>query len=100
MSENVKAFLKSLGGVQREIAKLLSEGYCDYEIKEKLHISDTDYYSCISDMRSYEKKKFLLREESELQDNIFEVIEEENITMGTSEKQRTQVTHLRQSARN
>lgn len=86
MSENVKAFLKSLGGVQREIAKLLSEGYCDYEIKEKLHISDTDYYSCISDMRSYEKKKFLLREESELQDNIFEVIEEEKTTMGTSEK--------------
>ena len=85
-SKNVKLFLESLGGVEREIATFLSEGYFDYEIKEKLNISDVEYYSYLRDMKSYDKKKYLLREESELQDNSFEVIEEENMKMGTSEK--------------
>lgn len=81
----VKEYMNSLGEIQREIAELLYDGYDVSEVKEKLGLSDKEYALQIKNMRSYDKKKILIREE-DMAKNSIEIIEEENMTMGTSEK--------------
>lgn len=41
------------------------QGYNSTEIKEILHISDKEYYTYLSDMKEYDKRKLLKTEESE-----------------------------------
>lgn len=53
ISEKVKKYLRNLPSCQLEVAELLMEGYQREEIKEILHISQTDFNNCINGLRSY-----------------------------------------------
>lgn len=63
--ENVIRYISSLGTIQRQIADLIMQGYNSTEIKEILHISDKEYYTYLSDMKEYDKRKLLKTEECE-----------------------------------
>ena len=65
LGENVIRYISSLGTIQRQIADLIMQGYNSTEIKEILHISDKEYYTYLSDMKEYDKRKLLKTEESE-----------------------------------
>lgn len=65
LEENVIRYINSLGVIQRQIADLIMQGYNSTEIKEILHISDKEYYTYLSDMKEYDKRKLLKTEESE-----------------------------------
>lgn len=65
LGENVIRYINSLGTIQRQIADLIMQGYNSTEIKEILHISDKEYYTYLSDMKEYDKRKLLKIEESE-----------------------------------
>lgn len=65
LGENVIKYISSLGTIQRQIADLIMQGYNSTEIKEILHISDKEYYTYLSDMKEYDKRKLLKTEESE-----------------------------------
>jgi hypothetical protein len=65
LGENVIRYINSLGTIQRQIADLIMQGYNSTEIKEILHISDKEYYTYLSDMKEYDKRKLLKTEESE-----------------------------------
>lgn len=65
IGENVIRYISSLGTIQRQIADLIMQGYNSTEIKEILHISDKEYYTYLSDMKEYDKRKLLKTEESE-----------------------------------
>lgn len=79
-------YMNSLGGIQREIAQYLYDGYCSAEIKKMLNLEDKEYQEILNDMRSYDKKRILF-EDLETENEI-EEIEEENKKMGTSEKKK------------
>lgn len=83
-TEKSKAYMRSLGSVQKEIARYLVDGYDATEIKELLNLSDKQYSNYLSDMRSYEKKKNLVRDLNT--NNNKEEILKENTEMSTSEK--------------
>ena len=65
LEENVIRYINSLGVIQRQIADLIMQGYNSTEIKEILHISDKEYYTYLSDMKEYDKRKLLKTEECE-----------------------------------
>ena len=65
LGENVVKYISSLGGIERKIADLIMQGCNSTEIKEILHISDKEYYTYLSDMKEYEKRKLLKMEECE-----------------------------------
>lgn len=65
LGENIIRYINSLGTIQRQIADLIMQGYNSTEIKEILHISDKEYYTYLSDMKEYDKRKLLKTEESE-----------------------------------
>lgn len=65
LGENVIRYISSLGTIQRQIADLIMQGCNSTEIKEILHISDKEYYTYLSDMKEYDKRKLLKTEESE-----------------------------------
>lgn len=65
LGENVIRYINSLGTIQRQIADLIMQGYNSTEIKEILHISDKEYYTYLSDMKEYDKRKLLKTEECE-----------------------------------
>lgn len=65
LGENVIRYISSLGTIQRQIADLIMQGYNSTEIKEILHISDKEYYTYLSDMKEYDKRKLLKTEECE-----------------------------------
>lgn len=65
LGQNVIRYINSLGTIQRQIADLIMQGYNSTEIKEILHISDKEYYTYLSDMKEYDKRKLLKTEESE-----------------------------------
>ena len=65
LGENVIRYINSLGTIQRQIADLIMQGYNSTEIKEILHISDKEYYTYLSDMKEYDKRKLLKTEEFE-----------------------------------
>ena len=65
LGENVVKYIASLGTIQRQIADLIMQGYNSTEIKEILHISDKEYYTYLSDMKEYDKRKLLKTEECE-----------------------------------
>ena len=62
ISEKTKVYIDSLGTTQRKIAHYLMDDYKPDEIKMLLGLSDKEYNLCLSDMRSYEKKKNLVRD--------------------------------------
>ena len=84
LGENVIRYISSLGTIQRQIADLIMQGCNSTEIKEILHISDKEYYTYLSDMKEYDKKKLLKMEECE-NVNIKEELPMETKTT-TSEK--------------
>lgn len=49
--DRVELFLEKLGKTQREILKLLMEGYSSLEVKEKLKITDGEYSSAMAEVR-------------------------------------------------
>lgn len=49
--DRVELFLEKLGKTQREILKLLMEGYSSLEVKEKLKITDREYSSAMAEVR-------------------------------------------------
>lgn len=49
--DRVELFLEKLGKRQREILKLLMEGYSSLEVKEKLKITDGEYSSAMAEVR-------------------------------------------------
>lgn len=49
--DRVELFLEKLGKTQREILKLLMEGYSSLEVKEKLKITDVEYSSVMAEVR-------------------------------------------------
>ena len=65
LGENVIRYINSLGTIQRQIADLIMQGYNSTEIKEILHISDKEYYTYLSDMKEYDKRKLLKTKECE-----------------------------------
>ena len=65
LGENVIRYISSLGTIQRQIADLIMQGCNSTEIKEILHISDKEYYTYLSDMKEYDKRKLLKTEECE-----------------------------------
>ncbi len=65
LGENVIKYISSLGTIQRQIADLIMQGCNSTEIKEILHISDKEYYTYLSDMKEYDKRKLLKMEECE-----------------------------------
>lgn len=65
LGENVIRYINSLGTIQRQIADLIMQGCNSTEIKEILHISDKEYYTYLSDMKEYDKRKLLKTEECE-----------------------------------
>lgn len=65
LGENVIRYISSLGTIQRQIADLIMQGCNSTEIKDILHISDKEYYTYLSDMKEYEKRKLLKTEECE-----------------------------------
>lgn len=54
--DRVTLFLKKMGKTQREILKLLMEGYSSLEVKEQLKITDREYNSEMAEIR---KSKYL-----------------------------------------
>ena len=84
LGENVIRYISSLGTIQRQIADLIMQGCNSTKIKEILHISDKEYYTYLSDMKEYDKKKLLKMEECE-NVNIKEELPMETKTT-TSEK--------------
>ena len=65
LGENVIRYISSLGTIQRQIANLIMQGCNSTEIKKILHISDKEYYTYLSDMKEYDKRKLLKTEECE-----------------------------------
>ena len=65
LGENVVKYIASLGCMERKIADLIMQGCNSTEIKDILHISDKEYYTYLSDMKEYDKRKLLKTEESE-----------------------------------
>lgn len=65
LGENVIRYISSLGTIQRQIADLIMQGCNSTEIKKILHISDKEYYTYLSDMKEYDKRKLLKTEECE-----------------------------------
>ncbi len=57
--ENILEYLNSLGFIEKKIAKMIMDGYESREIKQILKLSDKEYRTFISDMKSYEKRKIL-----------------------------------------
>ena len=77
-SENVEAFMAEISERQREICELIMEGYSPADVQEKLGLSSTEYNKEMSDMRSYEKSKYLIRNcypEREEKEEIMERVE-------------------------
>lgn len=62
---NIQNYLSKLGVVEREIAFLISEGYAKDEILAKLGLTEKKYASYLRDMKSYEKKRILIRSKKE-----------------------------------
>ena len=60
ISEKMKKYLHNLPSCQLEVAELLMEGYQQEEIKEILHITQTDFNNCMNGLRSYRNISILL----------------------------------------
>lgn len=88
LGENVIRYISSLGTIQRQIADLIMQGCNSTEIKEILHISDKEYYTYLSDMKEYDKRKLLKTEECE---NV-DIEEELPMETKTTTSERTKST--------
>ena len=89
-NENIENYLNSLGKTERQIASLIATGYSPDEIKNELNLSDKQYRDYLSGMKSYDKKKFLIREAEVINSAVKEEIPVRSCVT-TSEK--TKDTH-------
>lgn len=90
-SENIVSYLKVLSPTQKEIAKLIMEGFKPFEIKEKMQLSDKQYDSHMKHMRSYENASILK------QNNCIETEEKpmnNNQTFEKSKPERYSITSI------
>lgn len=87
--EKVEKYFNGLSEKQRKVANLIMNGYEPFEIKEKLKISDREYNSIMSIMKSYDNSKILRREIEIVQ------VQEENNNMETltTTSEKTKDTH-------
>lgn len=90
ISEKAKAYINSLGSIQKQIAYYLMDGYEPEEIKELLSLTDKEYSSFLSDMKSYDKKKNLVRDFNA--NNNSEEILKESSEMSTLTSEKTKNT--------
>ena len=86
MSEKTKMYINSLGSIQKQIAYYLMDGYESEEIKELLSLTDKEYSSFLSDMKSYDKKKNLVRDFNANNNNEEILKESSEMSTLTSEK--------------
>lgn len=90
VSGKVKAYINSLGSIQKQIAYYLMDGYEPEEIKELLSLTDKEYSLFLLDMKSYDKKKNLVRDFNANNNN--EEILKESSEMSTSTSEKTKDT--------
>lgn len=86
VSGKVKAYINSLGSIQKQIAYYLMDGYEPEEIKELLSLTDKEYSSFLLDMKSYDKKKNLVRDFNANNNNEEILKESSEMSTLTSEK--------------
>ncbi len=58
-SKKVLNYLSRLSCLQKEVLKLIVAGYMPYEIKEELHITDSQYNDCQAAIHSYRNVSIL-----------------------------------------
>ena len=58
-SENVIEYMDRLTPIQKEIAQLMMDGYSKSDIQKKLNISEKRYIKLLSNMKSFEKTRYL-----------------------------------------
>lgn len=90
MSEKTEAYINSLGSIQKQIAYYLMDGYESEEIKELLSLTGKEYSLFLSDMKSYDKKKNLVRDFNT--NNSNEEILKESSEMSTLTSEKTKNT--------
>lgn len=59
--EKVEEYLNSISRIQRDIVEMRMAGYEPFEIRDSLEITQKQYNSHISNLKSYENKKILFR---------------------------------------
>lgn len=80
-SENVIEYLDSLSEIPKKIAKLIMKGYESFDIKNILNITDKQYKDYWNVICSYDKKRILYKEISNMEDNEMKTMTmEENVT--------------------
>ena len=80
-SENVIEYLDSLYEIPKKIAKLIMKGYESFDIKNILNITDKQYKDYWNVICSYDKKRILYKEISNMEDNEMKTMTmEENVT--------------------
>lgn len=62
VGEKVNNYLSSLSDIQKKIARLKMEGFSPKEIQKHLNITGIQYNRLFGQMRSYEKRKLLIRD--------------------------------------
>lgn len=65
-NEKIEKYLEKLSSKQKEIAKLIMEGYQSFEIREKLKLAEKRYAAYIKDMSCFEKS-IVLRQKNDIQ---------------------------------
>lgn len=88
--ENINAYLNSLSEIQRKMAEMIMDGYSPGEIKCALKLTDKEYSTALSIMKSYDKSKILKREYSKCKETHKEedTITMEQKSMTTSERKK------------
>jgi hypothetical protein len=61
VNENLAQYYHSLGPKEKKITSLIAAGYTSDEVKSNLGLSDREYHKLLADMRSYDKKKLIIR---------------------------------------
>lgn len=59
--EKVEEYLNSISRIQRDIVEMRMKGYEPFEIRDSLEITQKQYNSHMSNLKSYENKKVLFR---------------------------------------
>lgn len=80
-SENVMEYLDSLSEIPKKIVKLIMKGYESFDIKNILNITDKQFKDYWNIICSYDKKRILYKEVSNMEDDEMKTITvEENVT--------------------
>lgn len=64
-SEDVKKYCDSLSDIQRKVAILIMDGLTKEEIKDRLNLTDKEYSNIFNEMKSYDKKRVLYKDNME-----------------------------------